>query len=768
MYPNDRSSAVIGYPSPVTDGHQAVLPSYVHPVSPSYLQIAQPAAQIAAAPLPAVDFRSVQQRAISGRYEGGRAAANVVADILDLRIDVDPRYGPDSPVLNKISGDFYTQRLGGTTTGSVPRRTYVESWIVDEPVVVWFADHAEITGTVRFWQGNRPVTTVRVTVAWTGGTVQPAIVEIRAAGITSAFQCAYRSLDFRSVTMELDYAASVDEAPRMPTYDTHAHQNRPADLTQRTLSIETAYREAGIGLTIPTDHTVIDDSAAGFDTWSPAELHDAMETAFSRIGNDWPEWNLWGMQAGKYENPRTGGIMFDAAAGLGGAGRSPERQGFAVFRDHSWFADLVDGPPANQDQARAMRQFLYTWVHEAGHAFNFLHSWDKSRPNSLSWMNYDWKYDLRNGTDQFWANFRFRFDDEELIHLRHGDRAAVIMGGDPWSGGGHLDAPGRANLDPEPDQPLELLLRPNKYYAYMEPVEIEFRLRNMTDQPLPVDARLDPTYGVTKVYILKPDGKTMQFASVMCLYGTPNVCTLAPATSHDGLERHSAMVPLTFGARGFVFDVPGQYQLRAVYSTGNLLAVSNTAVLWIGQPTTKEEDLFAADFFSPEVGMTLCLGGSMSPYLESGVSTLQEAAERFAGDELGAKAAAVVADSVGKDFYRRDVAGDADKMVKHHAADPAAALEATEPTVQRYHETADQSLNITYNDLVTKRAELHVRKGDPELARQELLALADDLDGRAVNPNVTSDVRAKAEDVAAATTTAKPRRKSTPRRKTAR
>ena len=51
-----------------------------------------------------------------------------------------------------------------------------------------------------------------------------------------------------------------------------------------------------------------------------------------------------------------------------------------------------------------MRQFLYTWVHEAGHAFNFLHSWDKGRPDALSWMNYDWRYDQRNGADTFWGS----------------------------------------------------------------------------------------------------------------------------------------------------------------------------------------------------------------------------------------------------------------------------------------------------------------------------------------------------------------------------
>jgi hypothetical protein len=150
---------------------------------------------------------------------------------------------------------------------------------------------------------------------------------------------------------------------------------------------------------------------------------------------------MWGLMAGLFEDAGVGGVMFDAASQFGGAGKAPERQGFAVFRNHPWFDSLVPGTPQNQAQAQAMRHFLYTWVHEAGHAFNFLHSWNKRRPDSLSWMNYDWRYDSRNGADTFWNRFPFRFDDDELIHLRHGNRAAVIMGGDPWSSGGHLEAP---------------------------------------------------------------------------------------------------------------------------------------------------------------------------------------------------------------------------------------------------------------------------------------------------------------------------------------
>jgi hypothetical protein len=154
--------------------------------------------------------------------------------------------------------------------------------------------------------------------------------------------------------------------------------------------------------------------------------------------------------------------------------------------------------PSTQAQYEAMRKYLYVWVHEAGHAWKLLHSWDKGRPSALSWMNYDWKYDAINGADTFWARFFMRFDDEELIHIRHGDRKTVIMGGDDWGTGGHLEAPPAAALEAGPGQPLELAVRCKPYFMLMEPVSVELRLRNTTACRFRW-TRLDPRYGTTTI-----------------------------------------------------------------------------------------------------------------------------------------------------------------------------------------------------------------------------------------------------------------------------
>jgi hypothetical protein len=465
-----------------------------------------------------------------------------------------------------------------------------------------------------------------------------------------------------------------------------------------------------------------------------------MEQAYSSFNDIWPAWQMWGLLAGAYDDPATGGIMFDAGAQFGGAGRGPDRQGFAVFRNHSWFNNLVAHPPSSQNEAWSMRQFLYTWVHEAGHAFNLLHSWNKARPDALSWMNYPQRYDARNGPGTFWGSFRFRFDDEELLHIRHGDRASVIMGGDPWASGGHLDAPAGTTMESEPNGSLELLLRSKGYFEFMEPVEIEVRLRNLTTVPLEVDGRIDPRFGNVIVYLKAPDGDVIMHRPLVCELGLPQLVTLQPLTAdgaNQGEDRISALIPLSYGGRGFLFESPGRYEIRIAYTGAGAVLTSNTLPLHVGRPMTREEDRFAQEYFTPELGVALALGGSESPFLESGMNTLREAADRFQGADLAAKSALVVARSVGNDFYRPENG----RLVKTHEADPAEAIAITEPALDHYRDNAAPAANLEYAKIGRFRATMHAAGGEVDRARDELELLQQDLAGRGVNQPVLDDIR---------------------------
>lgn len=711
---------------------------------------------------------------VSGRYEGEMSAPTAGLDLLDLRLDVDRRY-PNSPVMNRISGDFY-QLNKITVPGSPPviSRVYRESWIVSSPQVARQADQVTITGLVTFWKGIHPPTTLQISIRNPATAVNTIadVSFISAGGQPALYNCTRRSDAFRELEMEIDVCASVNNAPILPNILTTDHPVRPGGMTQRTLTIEESYREAGVLVTIPPAHDVIDDSDPQFDAWSAAELHDVMESNFSKIGGVWPQWSMWGVLAGRFNEPGVGGIMFDAAAAFGGAGSAPERQGFAIFREHQWFEDLTTPPPANRDQAAAARQFLYTWMHEAGHAFNLLHSWNKNRPDSLSWMNYAWKYDNLHGADSFWSNFSFRFDDEELIHIRHGDRASVIMGGDPWASGGHMEAPpGAEHLAVPPSAlstidgtvPLEFLIRSKPYFEFMEPVAIELRIRNLLpDLALTLDTRLNPEYGGVVIHIRRPDGRIIEYSPVMCKLAFPDYRTLEPLREgvERGDDRYSEEVVLSYGRYGFYFDEPGEYLIRALYQgAGDLLIPSNIHRLRVGSPLTRDLDITAQDYFSYEVGMNLYLEGSHSQYLRKGFNVMAEMSKKYADSLLGAKMAATVANSFTKPFFS---VGDRPKdpqvkekltLKKTYDADPETALQITDTAVDFIRNRNEKALNLSYRQLVGQRVDCLLSLNREADAQQELQQLHDDLEKTGANPPVLRNIRALAEDIEATGTT---------------
>jgi len=707
---------------------------------------------------------------ISGQYEGEMTAPTSGLAFLDLRIDVDKRY-QNSPIMKRVSGDFY-QLNKITVPGSPPKvtRVYRESWIVNNPTVKTQNGKVTITGNVRFWKGIHPSNTLKISmkVPQPGVTPSCIVTFTRPGGQPAVYNCTKKSDSFRSLNLEIDVCKSVNVEPVLPLCSTIGHPIKPAGVPQRMLNIEESYREAGVAVNIRPERTVIDDSNREFDTWSDAELHNAMETYFSQIAGPWPKWEMWGILAGSYEEPAVGGIMFDAAATFGGAGQAPERQGFAVFRKHEWFNALAPGTPANAEQAAAMRQFLYTWVHEAGHAFNFLHSWDKNRPDALSWMNYDWRYDNLNGEDSFWSNFMFRFDDEELIHLRHGDRSAVIMGGDPWASGGHLEAPpGAEHLMAPPgamasvegEQPIELLVRSKEYFEFMEPVAIELRLRNLfSDMPLTLDSRLNPEYGGVVIYIRRPDGRILEYAPVMCklAYTSPKqLLPLAPGQD-AGPDRYSEEVLISYGRYGFYFDEPGEYHVRALYQgAGDILIPSNVHRLRVGTPLTRELDKTAQDYFSYEVGMNLYLEGSRSPHLEKGFDLLREMSTKHKNSLLGAKLAMTVANSLTQPFFHLEETAKGDEKLKlrqTYKADPKEALKLTESAVDVFQKADEKALNLSYRQLVSQRVDCLVQLERPKQAAKELGELHDHLESTGANQPVLNQISTLAETISSAPT----------------
>lgn len=676
--------------------------------------------------------RCLGKRRVSGRYQGYRDGPALPLHALDLRVDIDRRYSASSPVMDRVSGDVYSRRAlpSGRTKSPIAGAVYRHSWIIDAPTVKRGRCSVTITGSVRYWSGGFRPTKAKIVITWTGTGLR-AVASFTGGFLAQSYTCDYVSDAFRSMTMEVDVCDSANTAPTLPSYATHALADRPADTPSRTLTLPVSYREAGVAVTMAAGNTV-DDSAASFSTWSVAELHDAMETHFSQVGASWPRWNMWGLLAGRFTSAGTAGIMFDAAAAYGGAGEAPDRQGYAVFRQHSWFNDLV-AAPSTAAQWEAARTFLYTYVHEAGHAFNFLHSWNKGRPNSRSWMNYP-----HNITD-FYDTFYFRFDDEELIHMRHGDRRSVIMGGDDWASGGHLDDDASMHLmgADDPEAPLEVLLRSKEYFDFLEPVAVEVRVRNLLpDTSQLVDARFGPEHGVIAFTIQRPNGHVSGFHSLFCAVGEPAWRELKGREAGKvGEDRHSQLVPLSFGTHGFAFDEPGEYRVRCYHvDADGFVTPSNTHRIRVGRPVSREEDRLAQDYYTRDTGLVLALGDHRSPLLEKGANAVREVLARRKGTPAAARLGTLVAQAHLRPFHR--VATTRGKLALKLAekAQEKRALQLSEDALKLARADTSKAGNLVYREVVELRATALRESGQGRQATKEVATLKADLARRGVHP----------------------------------
>ncbi|MGE0260767.1 MAG: hypothetical protein AB7T18_18660, partial [Alphaproteobacteria bacterium] len=428
-------------------------------------------AEIGAAPLPP-PIPLYQN--VSGRYRATSGGWQV-----ELRVDVD-RTHP----LRRLSADFYT--VSGSTV------TYFGSFIVDTPTITWSSATMTARGTGRFtWSAAFPVVQVTIPRRKLLQPLAPATLRFfNAANAPGAtYLCPFESGYFRSVRIETDCVSDVVT----PVFGSYNTGSLPSGGPARTLSVVSAYAEAGIQMMPTAGSDVINVNEAGANhTWSDSELHASMVRHFSLYRNE-PQWAVWEVVCQLHDlGPGLYGIMFDQI-GL-------QRQGCAVF--HAG----IGGTTADK-----LRLQLYTYVHELGHCFNLLHSWQKSfanppapnRPAALSWMNYPWNYP--GGAAAFWNAFPFQFDDPELVHLRHGFRNNVIMGGNPF-------ATGAAVIDPDvmADQAadhsaLDFQIEPaHRSFALGEPVVVMLSLGCHDRRGKLVQPYLHPKAKMTSIAILKP------------------------------------------------------------------------------------------------------------------------------------------------------------------------------------------------------------------------------------------------------------------------
>ncbi|MEV0232390.1 hypothetical protein [Nonomuraea sp. NPDC050786] len=626
---------------------------------------------------------------ISGLYQGQDGDSQ-----LALRVDVD-----GVRPTGRVSGDLFT--VAGSTT------SYVGSFVVDAPTVHAAGDEARVQGRGAF-TFETPVKDVSVTIADGAGTVA-------VAGRT--YQVGFASPFFRSVLLEQD---SVIGTVPFVSYRTGTLPG-PIGSPARELSVSAAYAEAGIELTLARPGVIPVDGSGADLAWDDAELHHAMTQQFSGFGEA-PAWRVWLLVASKHVGGFRG-IMFDY-------NDAHQRQGSAVFYD------VIKGTTP-----QAQRAQLRTYVHELGHAFNLLHSWQKNlgtppQPlgpqggfGDLSWMNYVQNY-LPGGEQGYWAAFPFQFTDAELVHLRHGFYRDVAMGANAFGTGAAEIVPFEQPV--EDRSGLRLELRAKESFELGEPVVVELKL-SCAGEPRTTHGHLHPDTEFTQVSITQPGGRTVLYRPMMrhCVDSSPEI------RLDEGNPAMYRSAYIGHGRDGHYFQQPGEYHVRAQYiAADGSRIVSPACLVRVRFPVGRDDHQVAELMLGEEQGKLFSLLGSDSPTLRSGNLALDEVIDRYGTHPLAVYARMVKGLNAEREFK----ALTAGKRLRIRPPDPKEGIEHLSQVAR------DASIdNITLNMVMRRLARAEARQGDLQRADAVLDQMVATFQAKEVNPIVMGQIRRQAE-----------------------
>jgi hypothetical protein len=652
---------------------------------------------------------ALSERGVSGLYRGTRGDFQ-----LELRVDVDGRRP-----MNRVSGDLF--RVSGATTN------YYGSFVVNSPTVTRTASSVTIEGLGEFtWSTQAP--RVKVTMS----PAAPATIQFftTSGSPGSIYICPFVSSYFRSVQWEQD---SVVSTVPFVSYNTGSLP-QPPNSPSRELTVSKAYAEAGIELQTAGLSNLVDTSASGTDTrCSDSELHAAMVSNFS-LWEDIPQWKVYLIVATSYDRDGVRGVMYDQ--------QGRQRQGCAVFYD------AIQGTDAARQRAQ-----LRTYVHELGHCFNLLHSWQKNLadppaplgPNGglgdLSWMNYVQNYQppppAPGGEAAYWANFPFQFTDNEIIHLRHAFYRNITFGANAFGAGA-------ADIDPElfadrteDNSGLKLELRSKDTYAYGEPVVTEIKLSTTDLRGKRAHSHLHPDDEMVQIAIRKPSGSTVLYRP-MIEHCVDEVKTVNLTSEHPAIY-DSAYIG--YGKDGLYFDQSGAYQLRAIYiAQDGSRVVSPTLTLQVRSPYTATDEEVGELFMGDEQGQLLKLLGSDSEALKQGNEALDLVLDKHSEHPLAVYARLVKGINAQRNFKKLAV----DKVVKVREAKPRESVDFLSSVVD--DSTNDKGVdNITLNLAMRRLARAQKETGDLERAEATVDRMVEVFEHKQLKPYIVQQITADAE-----------------------
>lgn len=453
--------------------------------------------------------------------------------------------------------------------------------------------------------------------------------------ITKTSTYTYKSNYFRHVNLEYDCEQGVTPVLEI---NTHAHPNRPPNLNNENISLDTIYRRAGFGVTRAHDNVVPSALNGANGKWSNMELHDAMQTYWSKFSNA-PNWALWTFFAKQHDmGPGLGGIMFDSIG-------PNHRQGTAIFND-----SFINNAPPREANPIAFRKRMKFWTaaHEMGHAFNLAHSWQKSlgtpwiplanEPEARSFMNYP--YFVNGGSDAFFASFSYRFSDSELLFARHAPNEFVQMGNSSWfvnhgfSDEEHLEGT---------DLKLEVRLnKQNNIVEYMEPVYIELKLTNTSDTNVSIEKNILEDLHEIAIEIQKPNGQTELLKSFATQLFAPEKRNLEPNESIYNSFFVSA------GSDQWYIKESGNYTISAKLLNEDKVYSSNNMELNVLNPKSETQVILSSKYFTDQVARVLYFNGSK--VLTEANNTLNDVIKELPDLNVAMHAAVALANPYTKDY----------------------------------------------------------------------------------------------------------------------
>ncbi|MCX5536553.1 hypothetical protein OG785_39080 [Streptomyces sp. NBC_00006] len=661
---------------------------------------------------------------VSGTYRATNSDQTV-----EVRVDVD-----GVGTLSTVSGDLFTVSGGTTAYANSFRSTGLE--------VRWTETYVLIMGKQLAWATPAPdLTQLRILIPLTAAGQSPSSASwliVENADVSHYalwYTLPKTSAYFRTVDYEVDTVAGETE---FSSYDT-AKATTPPGYVNRVITVPSAFAEAGVEVRTSGTRNVLDTSGAGTGVlWSDAELHAAMLTNFS-AHREIPQWKLWNLVAGKYEGGEgTIGIMFDYVSGL-------HRQGLAVFEQSIKAAGLAG---AAWD--------MHTYIHEIGHAFNLLHSWEKhlasppaplgprSGYGDLSWMNYPhlYKGGTADGIEAFWGSFPFRFSENEIRHLRHGFYSHVIPGGSNWAANAAMDiSAAEAFALPLTDESgLALELEGQEAFEYGEPVVTQIKLsRTGSHGDVLVSPELQPAAGNVVIAITDPYGRSRMFQPLTRVCGGHDA-TADTVTLTEAAPALYTSAYIGYAADGLCFSEPGLYKVTAVYQApSGSRVVSAPRTVRVRQPLARDEQRIGELMMGDDQGQLLTFLGSDAPQLQAGNDALREVVERYGDHPLAAHARLARGANAGRHFQHiqggRLAVREPD--IKESVQQLSAAINAS---------TGDEGLdNITLNRAMRRLAKVHAKDGNLLEADAVLDKMVATFRGKGLPAPVQKTIKAQAD-----------------------